>query len=365
MLGSMYFFGGGHFSYFGDDVICYDIATRTFSRVFGVSPYAQDVTYPPGNAVTGDEYGPPYNQVVTTRGGWVTAQNAGLDIPYPCHTNNGVEFVPADGGGGPLGSMVFISHWQTGVRIIQPCLWKFSLSTNTWSRGPDLPSPTVSGGDFGSTHGMAYDTKRKLLWIGSGQSARVLWVADLNTNTVREVSHFGTYANWITLSNLVYLEDIDCLWYQSQGTTTPSYWGIDLSSMATASSATSGLTKHALTIANPAIDPVNFSGQQVEAGQTSGYVNALDVPTTIYRGGSNRPEMIRLVPPGATWKTAGWTWNRETLNPKNVNETHQFEVRTNDGDLQTRARYVPILKSMVYSHGPSVYAVAARHSSFV
>jgi hypothetical protein len=362
-LGSLYFFGGGHAGYFGGDVIRYDIANRVFSRAYGVDQYAQDVRWPPGNSSTGDTT----NLVVTTRGNFVTAQNASTFSPYPCHTNNGIEFIPSDGGGGALGSLAFVMHNQSLVNINQPCVWLFDLAASTWSRGPDLAFPSVTGGDYGNHHGLTYDSRRKVLWIASGYGTRTLWEIDLVGGTNRYIANanFSSYAgSWVTLPNIVYIDNLDMIWLQSQGTSSPTYWGIDLSSLTTASGSINGLTRTQLTVANPTADPCYSNGNTVEAGQASGYVNALDIPATVYRGAGNATQLTRHVPPATNWKANPWTWDNETLAPKNAGETHQFETRPSDGDLATKARYVPAMKSIVYSHAASLLAVAARHSSW-
>jgi hypothetical protein len=92
-------------------------------------------------------------------------------IPYPFHTYNGTIYLPPEGGGGSLGSILIPSHSQTGITMDERCygIFRFDCATNTWSF-------FGGNGSFGSllplfsvkTVGLEYDSGRKLVWYLGG-----------------------------------------------------------------------------------------------------------------------------------------------------------------------------------------------------
>ncbi len=175
--GSMLFFGGGHFSYHGNEVVRLDLETRSWSQHSQRSTRIVDTRQSGDNDST--------NVAVNEYGEWADG------TPYPPHTNMAVEFLPPDAGGGALGSFVFFGHDQTGIRVtVKGHLWKLDLATRNWARIP-LSSANWVKDDIMAC---AYDPNRKGLWLHGRVGATggpYYFIDTRNGNAVHEV-----YQSW-------------------------------------------------------------------------------------------------------------------------------------------------------------------------
>jgi hypothetical protein len=325
-MGSLLMFGGGHYAYNGNCVIAYDVAARRFVRLNDPAPYSDgsvgsDGSYPNGT-------------------------------PYPNHTNMGCEYLPPDAGGGPLGSYVFISHSQTGVNISNPTIWRFDLQARTWSKGPS--------GFQGGRQGLCYDPRRKGLWVicAEGNGRRV-YFANMMTNQKFEVGA-GSVGGTLTLywyGNGVYLPTHDLLIIGAQNRVLTA---LNLSSFNPGSNPPSfvprfDITQSGTRLPTLQIDSDGYCAERLEFCPLDGGLYGLD------RSSRSSARLYKLQPPATNPSSSTWTWTSETLTAMN-GESLAFENRPGEGDVNFwgRLRWVPPVKSFVYSDAGTLPAQAAR-----
>ena len=358
-LGSMFYWGGGHYGYYGDDILRFDIETRAFSRWLTVSPYA--VTIANGTSIpddTGHVRG-------TINGGFTAGEAAGFVGPAPIHTYSLLQYLsPAMGGAAPLGSFMVVTNESTGVKI-NPAVFLLDLNTKVWTRPFSL---VANPSGINSLHGSTcIDTKRNVVWYAGGEE-RYAHRVNINGNVDSIFTgQFSNYAgSFVSEAMINYIPSLDCLFAVSQGTTIPNYWGIDLSSSPTATSSTSACTRHQLSIANPTLDPLYRAGNTVGGGGQ--WWEVVDNKITVARPISSTVVAIfQLTPPAppANWKTAQWTWSRVDLTPKLPTDDYSWHGGGTNG-LYSKMRYISAIKSILYGpYRSDTKVVACRHPDWI
>lgn len=325
-MGSLLMFGGGHFAYNGNCVIAYDVAARRFVRLNDPAPYTDrdvgsDGSYPNGT-------------------------------PYPNHTNMGCEYLPPEAGGGTLGSYVFISHSQTGVNISNETIWRFDLQTRAWSRGPS--------GFQGGRPGLCYDPRRRGLWVidAAGGRSRIHFV-NMVTNQRFEVGA-GTPGGTLTIywyGNAVYLPTHDLLVIGVQGRRLTA---LELGSFVPGATPPSSVRRFDITQSGTPLptlhlDADGYCAERLEFCPLDGGLYALD------RSSRSAARLYNLTSPATNPSGSAWIWSNETLQAMS-GESLAFENRPGEGDVNFwgRFRWVPALKSFVYSDAADLHAQAAR-----
>ena len=361
--GSLLCFGGGNRAYDGNEVVAYDVAARRWSLLSQPAPY--------GSVTSGDSNS--VNVNVDTNGSWPNG------TPFPNHTYFGIEFLPAEAGGGTLGSFVFMGHPQNSVHITSNNLWRFDLALRTWTRWL-MP---YNFGEYQS-NGLAYDSKRKGLWLVAPNRdvsyySLCLWFIDVKAQTVTKVglnSVGGNMGPEFYYSAPCYVASRDCI-VLPKGAGSPSLdiVAIDLSGLVVSA----GQMVPTITIqqsgtkcpslwcypSGGAPDDEKYlnyaSGDRLEYCSHDGNLYALNM----YAGSSC--ELYRLSPPAGAL-TGTWTWTHETLSPKS-GESLALKASTvgtvTDKQLMGRMRYVPLLKSFVISDDSTLPAQLLRPAAFL
>jgi hypothetical protein len=171
--GSYLHWGGGHSARDGNEVYCFDVATRTWTR--HTEPYPANstnpATYPNDRAsqlyVPGDT-------------GWIGGSKTGTEPdgqPYPTHTYQCMGYLSSAAGGGTSGSLIvspvdgFSVRGQTG-----DAWWRLDLATKKWSIWHLM-------NDFGGIRASA-----KVLMVpeyDSGGAFRYFWYLGIGQPTTR------------------------------------------------------------------------------------------------------------------------------------------------------------------------------------
>ena len=183
--GSILLFAGGHFTYGGSGVPRFDFATGKW-EMYVYPPYCnyeKEVINGTVAALTGTVQLTNYpnnedaNQHVSESGNYYKtmdhvqipgggdALGDGITVwtPYPIHSNIGICGLPADAGGGTLGSLIVHGHDQTGIRVLlaKYQIFRLDLETKVWSA-------SLVGDLLSSEHSfpaLEYDSTRKLMWV--------------------------------------------------------------------------------------------------------------------------------------------------------------------------------------------------------
>ncbi len=359
-MGSMLFFGGGHFSYDGNHVIAYDVATRRWSRLNEPGDFN---TYASGDSNA-------TNVLVDADGSFPDG------TPYPNHTNMGCEYLPPEAGGGRLGSYVFVGHEQTGVRIAHSNLWLFDLERRSWTRWR-LP---VAGANLLS---ICYDSNRRGLWYCNADRitsyfSKALYFLDVAARTMTQVgvNSRGAKMGDITyLPGLTYLPSNDCLVLPRNGK------GLDLTCIELAGLAPKSdewAPMYNINQAGPKARSL-WTHPDGDATADNKYLNcaASDRLEFCQRDGalyapdleSSGPcKLHRLAPPASGSLQSGtWTWTTETLTAR---AGERFALRNlpylakDDRRLFGRFRFVPAASSFLVSDASDLPVQALRPDRF-
>jgi hypothetical protein len=350
--GSLLMFGGGHFSYHGNEVIAYDLDDRTFSALSSPSLQGPGYTtdWPAGAS---SEAGP------DAVGAW-NQYNDGT--PYPVHTNCGSIFLPSAAGGGPLGSWVHNSHDQTGITSDVTCkLWRFDLSARTWSVSNSI-SNFASGNGGAQRAGMVYDSTRLGIWIQgfpTGGPSFYNWntgaeTAKINLRLIPDTGAFDANLSGNNVGTMVHHPARDFLLMQREDNSTIIC--VDLSSYVVGSSTTAP----AHNITQSGTQPGNLYYDRLEYCDEDECLYLLDWTSKA------TAKLYKLTPPvGAL--TGTWTWTNETLTAQSGESLALMAVsggRNASAALYGRFRWVPLCRSFIVSDGHTLPAQLFRPAAF-
>jgi hypothetical protein len=342
--GSMLFYTGGHDSYDGNDVTRFDVETRTWSQMSLPSLYGQGKT--PGWPATGDST----NAVVGPFGMYPDG------TAYPFHTNMGVCYLPSDAGGGSLGSFVFMSHGQTGVACDNDCrLWRFDLAVAmanlttypcpAWSYGPtNISIQNFSFGNGSAQRGaLAYDSKRKGVWVMRYHGSGNLSFFSFLTNTETQVTKTGD-ASWNVTGQdtipLTYHAGKDCLISRDSFN---NLCVADLSNFNIA--APTGIPSKFHTPANP---PTAYGPDVAVPTDVLEYCPHDQNCYLLDWYVKTEARLYKLSTP-ANVITGPWQWSYEILGKQTGLETLELRPEYSTKSLMGRFRYVPAYKSFMWS----------------
>lgn len=367
-LGSMLFFGGGHWGYYGNCVVRYDLYSRGWSLLSQPSTAAVDLL-----AIDGD----PTNTYVSTQGAYSDG------TPYPAHTNCAAVFLPPEAGGGTLGSYVFQNHDQTGVNITSGALFRFDLAlamdgqpaSACWSKWNHRNLGVEASPDL---MGMVYDPYRKGMWLlasGNGFNACRLYFLNWATQTRVEVdiNSAGGNVGLITyFPATVLVENRDCLVLTRSSA---GLYCIDLSGIDSTPANGDIAAGHTITQSGTAC-PSLWTYPSGGAPGGSEYLNqaGIDHPAYCSLDGnlyalntraSSGCSLYKLTVPATL--TDAWVWSNETLTAQS-GETLALDIQpypeSNDHGLVGRFRYIPRVSSFFLSDAHNKPAQLLRPAAF-
>jgi hypothetical protein len=271
----------------------------------------------------------------------------------------GCDYLPPEGGGGPLGSYVFMGHDNTGVNIRRSNLWRFDLQSRSWTRWT-MP---VRLGDLCS---VVYDSKRKGLWwyapyLAESYYTGPLWFIDVVNQNVTRVginAATGKLGPGIFMPGMTYMASRDCLVLPLSG---------------------SGLDINCIDLSGLVLGPncwvpsyaIKQSGPKCrslwlypDGGSANAYQNYATTDKLEYCAedgcayvldlySSGPCNLHRLAPPAlGELQTGTWTWSSETLAAKSG---ERLALRNlpyapgTDTRLYGKMRFVPAIKSFLIS----------------
>jgi hypothetical protein len=359
--GSLLCFGGGHFAYEGNCIVRFDIATRAWSLLTQPAPYGPGS---PGWSNIDD-----LNAVV---GPWGQYPD---NTPYPFHTNMGVDYLAHDAGGGSQGSFAFISHDQTGVNCDDICkIWRCDLAqaqvgtpASAWSWKPDGSTSIAkfnAGDGSQQRNAICYDSKRKGLWIQrmpSGGLAFYSFLTSTETNVpLNSGNSFFLYNGAQEAAIMEYNEARDCI-------IAPYNDGANKIACIDLSGFTLGVSAFAPThvITQSGTPPGSISSGSAPFDRPAyssydGHFYMLDWTS------KSVARLYKLTVPATL--TGTWVWSNETLTAKSGESLAIMPNnagRSNGAAFYGRFRYVPALKSFIWSDGPNLHAQLGRPAAFV
>lgn len=167
-MGSYLCWGGGHGGYYGNEVYCWDVDTRLWSRLGIPSPYGGDSLRADGSFPDGN--------------------------PGPPHTYGALATLSAAHGGGPSGSLI--------QATLPACLptgnganaywWRFDLKSQQWSHF--ISSSGIERGT--TTHAaLVQEPNGNFWWRGSGYVTRITRVTPSGQITPYNVSLNSSYTD--------------------------------------------------------------------------------------------------------------------------------------------------------------------------
>jgi hypothetical protein len=356
--GSLLFFGGANRAYDGNAIVAYDIASRKHGRL------SEPALYSSLTEISGDSNF--VNANVSVDGSYPNG------TPFPCHTYMLPTFLPSDAGGGALGSWVYMCHPQNNVRILYPNFWRFDLSARTWSR---WRSPHLHG--VYNYNGMCYDSTRKRLWLVAPgpvneYGTKGLWMVNMINRTIVEVTLSGgaTAGGRFQSSGLdpnqpgpAYVPGRDCIVFPcgNNNVICVDVSGVNDTGAGTAMAhyiAQSGTACPSLWN-NLGYGPQSIGG--LEYCSYDGNLWALN-----QFSGTTVAQLFKLAPPtGALSGT--WTWTSETLTSssgESLSLRASSAGSVGDKAIMGRFRFVPALKSFVWSDAKDLRVQMGRPSSF-
>lgn len=357
--GSLLMFGGGHFAYEGNCIVRFDLATRAWSLLTQPAPYGPGS---PGWSAIDD-----LNSVV---GPWGQYPD---NTPYPFHTNMGVDYLAHDAGGGSQGSFVFISHDQTGVNCDDICkLWRCDIAqaqigsaASAWSWKPDASTSIANfnaGDGSQQRNGICYDSTRKGVWILRFPTQGISFYSFLTGIETKVNCNSGNSFS-LNISNfeagiIEYHAGRDFLLI-------PHAFGVavvDLSSFTLGASAfaptyeiNGNMTGTRVpTMVAPAYDRLAYCSYD-------GNFYLLDWTS------KSVARLYKLTVP-ANLSSGTWAWSNETLTAKSGESLAIMASggsRSSGAAFYGRFRYVPALKSFIWSDGPNIHAQLGRPAAFL
>jgi hypothetical protein len=358
--GSLLMFGGGHTAYWNNQIVRFDIATRAHSLLGPVTSYA-----PNALDIQSDQQTFPY-----------AGRNVDFDgsypdgTPYPNHTNMGQAYLPPEAGGGTLGSYCFVSHDQTEVLINNPTLWRYDLALGAWSKEIDGIAAN------GSTPGLLYDPNRKGLWcIGGGNGELTFLNVIAGTKAVIGVGSAGGKINTSFLGNGTYVPGRDGIVI---GTQFFGLWWLSLASLPANPVAGTWTTTGLQTINQSGTKAPNMWWDDVPGTYNCDLLEYCPLDGNLYTldwraAEDQRPTVARLyklTPPAAGSEgSSAWTWTNEVCSPKAsevfaVRGTRNDQTAGRDRGWYGRFRYVPAIKSFIYSDSSYEMVQAIRPAAF-
>lgn len=355
--GSLLMFGGGNRSYDGNGVVRCDLESRLFSML--TSPAA----YSSLEEVSGDNNTTNVN--VSVNGAWPNG------TPSPVHTYCTPTFIPAAGGGGTLGSFVFLNHLQNNVHITTSSFWMLDLSALTWSRW----TPSQWFGPY-NYNGMCYDASRNVAWLVApthpseySYGNKGLLAVNFSSQTITEVTLTGTpiASNRFNVGLYqpapAYCAARDCIVFPIDGSSL-NILCVDLNGYTVGSGSVPvhQITQSGTPCPSLWMDP---STTPVAAGALE--YSAYDGALWMLSQHTTTPTLFKLAPPGGAL-TGTWAWTSETLtaaNGESLALRNSTEATVDDHHFMGRFRYVASLKGFVFSDGRDLKAQACRPAAFV
>jgi hypothetical protein len=354
--GMMLFWGGANRSYDGNAIVAYDIGARTHLRL------SEPALYSSLTEISGDSN--TVNVNVDIDGGWPNG------TAFPCHTYAAPTFLPADAGGGPLGSWVYLCHPQNNVRILHNNFWRFDLSARTWSR---WRSPFEHG--VYNYNGMCYDSTRKRLWLvapASNYGLKALWLVNMNTSSIVRVTIGGaaTSSNQFASGNSpsqpapAYMPNKDCIVFPGAGNTMVC---VDVSGVTAAG--VGAATAHVITQSGTACpsmwNNLGYGPESIGGMEYCSYDGNLWALNQF--NGTTVAQLFKLAPPAGAL-TGTWTWISESLTNTSGETLALARSSTGtvgDKGIWGRFRFVPPLKSFIWSDAHNLRTQMGRPNGFV
>ena len=352
--GALLMYGGGNQTYDSNAILAYDIGTRTFSLLATPTAAHSYVTY--GTADSSNTY-------VDTDGGFVGFTNK----PMPIHTYAASAFLPAAAGGGTLGSYVYVTHNQNKVRIMNTVMWRFDIALATWSK-----QTIWTGVSYTERMGIVYDPTRLGVWLicsppgdgdaGGGSGSAKLYFYSWVTNTSQEVTMAGSGTTsgqmnrGMYVSVFEYVQSKDCIIFVAAAN---SLMCIDLAGYTTGAGPVTVTEVTQTGTACPSL--WNTTGDSIDKPvycSEDGALYALNM-----FAGTTNAALYKLTPPVGV-VTGNWAWSNQTLTPQVGGTALALRASTmvtvQEKTFQGRFRYVPALKSFVFSDGRNLPAQMLR-----
>jgi hypothetical protein len=347
--GSIILHGGGHWGYAGNEVLRYDIASRAWTRLNNPSNYGwnKDGWVPFVEAP---------GAVVNSYGGFPDG------APNPIHTYNNMEYFPSAAGGGTLGSIVFMHRYNSNSNVTDFRFWRFDLATLSWTNGP-----TAIKASAGQNRcALVYDANRQGVWkldyaeysaTSQGLSFHSFLTGNqyaVNANSGNSFQIGAGSGNLHAMMTYHPGRDFLLLWSKVSGVR--NLVCVDLSgftpgvtAFAPAHNITQSGTPH------PNIMSVD-APERLEYCSHDGAFWAINWPTNA--------RLYKLAPPAGAL-TGTWTWTNELLTPKAGTLSLAFDTtRTADNQLFSRFRYVPALKSFIWTDRQDMHVQMGRPAAF-
>jgi hypothetical protein len=380
-LGSMLFFSGGNGAYDGNGVVRYDIATRTFSMhtqpdntgVYRTSTGAtsSNSTHSLDSDAVNDRVGLAGHYIKDGFGNaYAGTESTGNSTtvwkPFPLHSLCGITYLPADAGGGTLGSLIVVGHDMNGIRVLSANgrIFRLDLATNVWSA---IPFPFYQ---FQIMVAAEYDSIRKLLWTHpAGSNRPFVWSYLTGTGgTIAgpTINATADYANYCHMPNR------DLLLYVTQtGGTSLAVRAINLASYSHASYASQSLPSYTLNIAQtfPTGWPTTLqwpgvfgSKDKLDYCEYDGCVYYLERATA----GQTTCTLWKLTPPAVGQEQSGtWSWSNETIQMAVGTTSYACNGTGKEPSWGGRARYIHAVKSIIMSDGSTLPVQAIRSANWV
>lgn len=352
-FGSIYMAGGGHFGYVGNEVIRYDIESRAWSRLDNPSNYGwgkdgwANYTTAPSNVV--DIYG-----------------SFPDGKPIPLHNYYNLVYVPPDAGGGTLGSIVFMHRDNSSSsNVTETPWWRYDIQTKTWTRGPQAIKQ-VQGPTGNQYVGLCYDPKRKGIWklnrFPSSPSTGISFYSlvtglqyDVPLNSGNSYV-IGTPGCGVIAYNVAR----DFLLMMGENSSDVNY--LVCADLSNYTLGTGFVPTHTIQQSGPTPACLYGSGygSPFEYCPYDGNHWIVDWPVS--------STLYRLAVPAVL--TGTWTWTAWPLTPKSGTGQLAFEDRRSgggvyyDNHLYTKFRYVPGIKSFLWTDNQSLKVQAGRPSIF-
>jgi len=371
--GSLLLCNGGHNTWWGNGVVRYDIADRVWSH-HTYPIYAANQHSIVGGVVTDTDSldSDSVNDRVGLAGHYIKYADgtpiAGAEVtgnsttnwqPVPLHTNCGISFIPQDAGGGTLGSLVFLGHDQTGLRVLSANgrVFRLDLETNIWSAIP------YAFNQSSSVPGCEYDSLNKVLWIftaNSGVKAHSYLIGTTRTlSTSAGLNMSADYCNACFMASRSLL----IMATRNNSGTSPVIRAFNVAGYVHGTTTT--IPSYTLNIAAwptgwpPSLHKGNLGGKdKLEYCEQDGNVYYLNTAS----GTNTTCTLYKLQPPAVGQEQAGtWTWVPETINLMSGDTFGSF-VGTNPSEEPTwggKTRFVPSLKSLFVTakHNTPVQAI--------
>lgn len=344
-LGSLIVHGGGHAGYYGNEVLRFDIETRTWSRLNNPSPYGDRI----GASWPNDGQASP--SIVNSYGAFPDGN------PNPLHTYYNFEYLPPSAGGGTAGSVVFMHRENSNSFVTDPRIWRFDLALGTWSNGHTMQKVGASH----LLHALIYDSNRHGIWnVAQDDDASSLGISFYSFLTGIETSvplnsgnSFGLGLRFGCAMGAYHAgRDFLLLFRNVSGAQLAC---VDLSSFVIGTSPFA--PTHQITQSgtpHPNVQSSNFYPTGLEYCSYDGNFYAINWPTDT--------RLYKLTVPATL--TGTWAWSSEVLAPSPSGLTPAYSARALDNNMYSRFRYIPAIKCFAWTDGHNLPVQVGRPSNF-